>query len=457
MKKLVFLALCLYCVAATAQDVVSLVVSADGPTKTQAIDNALRSAIEQTYGTFVSANTQILNDELVKDEIATVSSGNIQKYKEVAVVNLPNGNTSVSLNVTVSLKKLVKYAQSKGAECEFAGATFGANARLYEFNKRNEQLAIQNMIKQLDALRPIYDYDIEVSEPIMNKGNQTADIKIQVTVKANDKTKIFNEIFENTIMSLAMTKKQIKPMLDAGFEYKPYLLYLDGKINKVSVAPYWGGQRVLPNNLFYFYTEEINNLDDFINNVMFDFSITDNQGNEFLIFDQKENGIISIGHRILLSHGRVKWGFEREKDKKNNFGLTKWYSDPTFNTHTNWFNGVQTGRADYMYASKIPLLAINTSKIVWIFPYISFSVPVENINNISKITINSTKDYATNFLFSYMNRGANRFVRSLSAKEEYKGFVYTKYNPISNEQSLIKKIKELRKKETGAIEQINEK
>ena len=103
MKKLVLLAICFCGTIAFAQKApqeVTLVVSADGATKTQAIDNALRSAIEQTFGTFVSANTEILNDELVMDEIATVSSGNIQKYKEIASVTLPNGKTSVTLNVT---------------------------------------------------------------------------------------------------------------------------------------------------------------------------------------------------------------------------------------------------------------------------------------------------------------------------------------------------------------------
>ena len=34
---------------------------------------ALRSAIEQAFGTFVSANTTILNDEVVKDEIARLA------------------------------------------------------------------------------------------------------------------------------------------------------------------------------------------------------------------------------------------------------------------------------------------------------------------------------------------------------------------------------------------------
>lgn len=49
------------------QSEVSLVVSADGTSKTEAVNNALRSAIEQTFGTFVSANTEILNDQLVKE------------------------------------------------------------------------------------------------------------------------------------------------------------------------------------------------------------------------------------------------------------------------------------------------------------------------------------------------------------------------------------------------------
>ena len=140
MKKIICLALSFFCAVVFAQEAtkeVSLLVSADGATKTEAINNALRSAIEQTFGTFVSANTELLNDQIVKDEIATISSGNIQKYTEVTSITLPNGNTSVTLNVTVSLKKLVKYAQSKGSECEFAGATFGANARMYEFNKKN--------------------------------------------------------------------------------------------------------------------------------------------------------------------------------------------------------------------------------------------------------------------------------------------------------------------------------
>ena len=63
---------------------VELVVNGEGVDKTTATHNALRSAIEQAYGVFISTNTTILNDDLIKDEIATVASGNIKAYKELA-------------------------------------------------------------------------------------------------------------------------------------------------------------------------------------------------------------------------------------------------------------------------------------------------------------------------------------------------------------------------------------
>lgn len=42
-----------------AQDEITLMVSADGMTKGEATKSALRSAIEQAYGAFVSSNTSI--------------------------------------------------------------------------------------------------------------------------------------------------------------------------------------------------------------------------------------------------------------------------------------------------------------------------------------------------------------------------------------------------------------
>lgn len=284
MKKIVLLfCFCICVINAYTQNEVSLVVSADGATKTQAIDNALRSAIEQTYGTFVSANTEILNDELVKDEIVTVSSGNIQKYNEVASVVLPNGNTSITLSVTVSISKLVSYAQSKGSECEFAGATFGANQRLYQFNKKNEQIAIQNMIKQLEALRPIYDYELVLGDPhiVPNSNDRLTEFHVHINVKSNDKTKQFISIITKTLNSLAMTEDQVKSMKDAGFQVVEFCS--DKIMNPKSNQGFC--YDIKTKDTYYLYNEVPVEFGDFLYNILFDFAITDNNGKEYTILE----------------------------------------------------------------------------------------------------------------------------------------------------------------------------
>ena len=149
-----------------AVDVVTLTVNGQGTTKEIATANALRSAIEQTFGVFVSANTAIVNDELVKDEIATVSSGNIQKYTEEACVNLPNGEIAVTLSATVSISKLVTYAKNHGSSAEFAGQTLAMNVKMKELNKQNEEKVLQHTISQLWQLTPhMFDWEISITDP----------------------------------------------------------------------------------------------------------------------------------------------------------------------------------------------------------------------------------------------------------------------------------------------------
>ena len=77
-----------------------LVADGSGNTKESATKNALRSAIEQAFGTFVSANTKVLDDELIKDEIVTVSTGNIKTYKELSSIKTDSGY-EVSVQATV--------------------------------------------------------------------------------------------------------------------------------------------------------------------------------------------------------------------------------------------------------------------------------------------------------------------------------------------------------------------
>ena len=67
----------------TTGNIVTLTTSGTGKTIEEAKNNALRSAIEQAFGAFISSKTEILNDELIKDEVVSITSGNIIKYIQI--------------------------------------------------------------------------------------------------------------------------------------------------------------------------------------------------------------------------------------------------------------------------------------------------------------------------------------------------------------------------------------
>jgi len=187
-------------------DEITLVASADGYSKEEAIKIALRSAIEQVYGTFVSANTEMLNDEIVKDEIVTISSGNIKEYKEISNTFLPNGKYFVQIQATICLPKLIKYIKSKGGEIEFAGASFAMNLKMKEMNKNNEEIAFKNMFHEMDLLyQNGFTYEIKANNPTSN-----GKMKVVVEAKANENAVQAWNLFHNTVERLALTSDEIK-------------------------------------------------------------------------------------------------------------------------------------------------------------------------------------------------------------------------------------------------------
>lgn len=203
MKKVLFTLLLLVgmmsCAWAQVDDVI-LVVSGEGATKDEATAKALRSAVEQAFGVFVSSNTQILNDELVKDEIATVSSGNIKSYTELGTITKANGNTEVSLQAIVSVRNLCSYTQSHGAQTEFAGATFAANMKMVELNRQNTQKALRDLEVQLNTLeKDLIDCEIEMGIP-----QENGTVEVTLFYYANKNIENFYSVLVSTLRALSI-------------------------------------------------------------------------------------------------------------------------------------------------------------------------------------------------------------------------------------------------------------
>ena len=128
----------------TTENTVTLTTSGTGKTLEEAKNHALRSAIEQAFGAFVSSKTEILNDQIVSDQITSVSSGNIQKFEIKSESKLPNDIWCTTLTATVSIDKLISFVQSKGVSVEIKGGLFALNVKQQILNEKAE---IENMCR----------------------------------------------------------------------------------------------------------------------------------------------------------------------------------------------------------------------------------------------------------------------------------------------------------------------
>lgn len=270
-----------------SNDDVALTVSADGATKEEATKIALRSAIEQAYGTFVSANTTILNDDMVKDEIVTISNGNIKSYQEIASAILPNGRTTVTLNAVVSISKLTSFAKSKGASTEFAGATFAMNVKMRELNKKNEMKALDNLIVQIKNLLPVaLERELVLSEPELYSRHSPLDhyfnyknkqmnpdnyfiLKLGIKYKSNENTIALGNLIYSTLKALEPSEEEYKY-----FKTDAHAQYAIATLTKNK----WDMQKIktrLSEKEFENYDSKINKV---LTDYMTDFEIIDNTG-----------------------------------------------------------------------------------------------------------------------------------------------------------------------------------
>jgi hypothetical protein len=163
-KSLLFLLLVGTSIFSFSQNnIVQVIASGDGDTKDKAVSAALRHCIEKTFGVFISANSKIVNDSLVTDEIASIASGNIISYEVVS--ELENaGNVNVVVSALVSPENVVKVFKGKGYEFEINGGVYVQNILKEEFYKKQELEIINNFINTWRNIQ-LFDFDIQVGEP----------------------------------------------------------------------------------------------------------------------------------------------------------------------------------------------------------------------------------------------------------------------------------------------------
>lgn len=193
---------------------ITLVSFGEGSTRKEAETDALRNAVSQSFTTFVSANTSILNDEIVADEMIGVTSGNIKNYKELSIEKISEKYYSAALQVTVSIGDLINFAKSHGSSAELAGQTFMMNVKIKNLNKQNEEVALNHLLSQLRMMEDkLFDFSIEVKDPFMShktpvKNNSVWTVPVEVTTTTNGNYENFFKILNSTLSSLSLSKEE---------------------------------------------------------------------------------------------------------------------------------------------------------------------------------------------------------------------------------------------------------
>jgi len=145
-------------------NLVTVIATGDGNSETQAINRALRIAIEKTFGVFISASTQIKNDELISDEIASVASGNIASYDMLS--SIQNGSSFiVSVKALISPEKVVFNLKNAGQKVELNGSVFAQNILVEKFYKDQEVQVIKDFIETYKNLNIIDSFFIYPCQP----------------------------------------------------------------------------------------------------------------------------------------------------------------------------------------------------------------------------------------------------------------------------------------------------
>jgi len=191
---------------------VSITASGSGTTLENARQAALRSATEQAFGAFISSKTEMFNDQVVADQMASVSSGNIKSFEILNQDQLPDGRWRVTLKAVVSVDKLTSFVQAKGITIEIKGGMFALNIKQQLLNEQGEIKAVAEMVGLLhEPMQMSFDYVIKSSEPkSLDAESKNWEIPLAVTATCNKNIDFCANYFKKTLAALSLSSAEVE-------------------------------------------------------------------------------------------------------------------------------------------------------------------------------------------------------------------------------------------------------
>lgn len=163
-----------------------VVATGYGVNADKAKENAIRNAVEQVIGTYVTSDTIVKNSQLVKDEILSFSGGYVKETRVISQKQDNDGLSVVQIEATVVSTKLKRKLESLNVATKQVdgGSLFGES-----FSKINAQKSGSEVFAKILSKYPQAAYKIDVGRPEIKSTDQnknTAKVAIPLTVRWDD-------------------------------------------------------------------------------------------------------------------------------------------------------------------------------------------------------------------------------------------------------------------------------
>jgi hypothetical protein len=191
---------------------VTITSSGSGKTLEDAKQAALRSATEQAFGAFISSKTEMFNDQVVADQMSSVSSGNIKSYEVLNESQLPDMRWGVTLKTIVSVDKLTSFVQARGINIEVQGGLFAINIKQQLLNEQGEINTITDMIGLLhESFQSSFDYTIKSSDPkSLDAESKNWEIPLEITSKCNKNIDFCANYLSKTLSAISLKEDEVQ-------------------------------------------------------------------------------------------------------------------------------------------------------------------------------------------------------------------------------------------------------
>ena len=180
-----------------------------------ALEQALHNAVEQAAGAYVSSITEIENDEIIKDEILSLSHGFIKEHRKLSESKFDDEYKVVVAAIIVE-KQMMESLEASGVKVKYQTSGLVSDLKAWDKMKKDEY----NMAKALFDVHEmkdygiIWDYHLRMGEPQRNGTQYTIKGVLSAQTNANYSIEFYN--LKRILSELALETEQMKYQIPVG-------------------------------------------------------------------------------------------------------------------------------------------------------------------------------------------------------------------------------------------------